>query len=162
MALGKIKEMINQKKEKKSEEIRKKEERRERMFSEKEEVELLFDWLSDKWKNLCLKLLAETQYVLARLSLSMDNEEEFAKIKRIVSIITYWHPWDKRDCLNKLCTKYNIEQTFSKSQRDAEDEDEEFEIMCENLAIEREEKKRRKEERKNEKQKEREEKKSRK
>ena len=136
------------KKENKAEKIRKEKEDRERMVSEKEEVSLLFDGLSDKGKNLCLKLLAETQYVLMRSTISLEDEEERAKVRRILSMIKYWDPWDKRDCLNRLCTKYHIAQTFSKTQEDAEDEDEEFEIMCENLAIDKEEKRRKKEEKK--------------
>lgn len=152
MAFGKIKEFLG-KKETKAEKARKEQEDRERMIAEKEEVSLLFDGLSDKGKNLCLWLLAETQYVLGRKSIEMEDKEEQAKIKRIISMIKYWHPWHKRDCLNKLCTKYSIENVFTKSQRDADDEDEEFEIMCENLAVAKEEKKRRKEEKKAEKKK---------
>ena len=148
MVLGKIKGFFDEKKEKKAEMARKEKEDRERMVVEKEEVWLLFDGLSDEGKNLCLRLLAETQYVLMRSSITMEDEEELAKVRRIVSIIKFWHPWHKRDCLNNLCTKYNIEQTFTKTQRDADDEDEEFEIMCENLAVNREEKRRKKEEKK--------------
>jgi len=140
---------MSDKKAEKAEEARRQQEDREKIAKGKEEISLLIDGLSDEWKNMCFTLLWETGYVLMRSSITMDDKEEQAKVRRVVSIIKFWDPWDRRDCLNRLCTKYNIAQTFSKTSRDAEDEDEEFEIMCENWIIDREDKKRKKEEKKN-------------
>lgn len=149
MAFGRLREKMSNRKAEKAEESRRQQEDRERMVAEKEEVSLLFDGLSNEGKIICLKLLAETMYVLVRSSIKEDgleNKEDVLKLRRILSMIKFWGVLDKHDCLTRLCTKYNIAQTFSKSQKDAEDEDEEFEIMCNNLVIAKEEKRIKKEE----------------
>jgi len=141
---------------KKAEEAKKRQEENEIMVKEKEEVSILFGTLSDKWRDLCLELLAETQYSLEKKSKDKEfqtelknklrDQEECAKINKIISEIKYRHAWHKCDCSNRLCTKYKIEKIFRKTQKDAVDEREEFEIMCENLAVDREEKRRMREE----------------
>ena len=149
MVLERFKEKIADRKTKKTEEAKRQQEDREKMVKDKEEISFLFDGLSNEGKIICLKLLAETMYVLVRSSIKEDgleNKEDVLKLRRILSIIKFWGVLDKHDCLTRLCTKYNIAQTFSKSQKDAEDEDEEFEIMCNNLVIAKEEKRIKKEE----------------
>lgn len=96
-------------------------------------------------------MLGETKYTLEKTSIVFENEEDAKRLIRILSIIKKWRAWDKRDCLTKLCTKYNIEQTFVKTQSEADTEEEEFEIMCEDLDVKRENERRRKEAKKNKK-----------
>ena len=152
MPLESLRKWISGKKENKAENLRKQREILEMDISEdKEEVYFLFDHLTEGGRELCLRLLGETKYTLEKTSIVFENEEDAKKLIRILSIIKKWRAWDKRDCLIRLCTKYNIEQTFVKTQSEADTEEEEFEIMCEDLDVKRENERRRKEAKKNKK-----------
>ena len=97
----------------KEEFVRIEEEDRQGLELEKREVSNLFDALSEKWKEKCMKLLADTQTNLMERKISQKyGGRDTAKLRRIVDIIMRWSPISKNVVASNLSTQYNIKQVF--------------------------------------------------
>lgn len=84
----------------------------ENMEKDKQEVKMLFDKLSVKWKKRCMKLFAETSYVLMSTDRGIDKTKNGQILTRIISIIEWWNSKTKLMIATELSTKYDIEQVF--------------------------------------------------
>ena len=84
----------------------------ENMEKDKQEVKMLFDKLSIKWKKRCMGLFAETSYVLMNTDRGIDKTKDGQKLTRIISIIEWWNSITKKMIATELSTQYDIKQVF--------------------------------------------------
>lgn len=126
MKLPKIKELFKSSDKKKTptEEANiMKEKEQEKLRVEIDEVSSAFSWLSDKWKEVCMKLLAQPKYVLFRTRAELDDEEENESLNKIIKIISHWESWTKDEVATKLSTEYNVAKVLVKEKSDLLDSD---------------------------------------
>lgn len=84
----------------------------EKLNSEISEVFSIFTRLSDRWKEACMRLLAQPRYTLIRTHAETWDEIQNENINKIISMISHRDYWTKDEVATRLSTQYNIEKVF--------------------------------------------------
>ncbi len=98
-----------------------KEKMQEKLNLEISEVLSIFTRLSDKWKDACMRLLAQPRYLLIRTLSKTWDEIENENINKIISMISHRDYRTKDEVATRLSTQYSIEKVFLNKESMGED-----------------------------------------